>query len=805
MEEVINNERRHIPVPLVAIAGQPPLSGDGCFSMGASRSPDGHEIAADSRCLRRDGRPWLPVMGEFHYSRCPEREWRDGLLKMKMGGIDLVATYAFWIHHEEVEDQWEWSGRRSLSEFVRACGDLDLLVVMRGGPWCHGEVRNGGLPDWLLAQQLTPRSDDPAYLRPVRRWYGQIAAQLAGQLWKDGGPVIGLQIENEYDGPAEHLLTLKGIAQEAGLDVPLYTRTGWPELRTPMPPGQLLPLYGGYPDGFWDRSLAEMPPGFGDNFLFRTVRNDASVATDQLGVRDVAAEPDNDYYPYFACEIGGGMMTSYHRRVRIAPRDIEALVLAKLGSGSNLQGYYMYHGGTNPDGRLSTLQESQATGYWNDLPVKTYDFQAPLGEFGQVRPHYHSLRRMHLFLRDFGHMLATMPTRLPETLPVDAADTATLRWAMRTDGRSGFLFVNNSQRLQPMPPKHNVQFELQLSKGDLCVPLEPTDIPADGSFFWPFGLDLAGAHLVHATAQPLCRLADEGTHYVVFAQTDGVPAEFVFDAATVVIETCTGTSTRSGSNIVVRKLQTGTGAALRLRTLDGGHLCLILLDSEQSLMLWKADLGGRERLFLTRATLLTGGETIRLQADDPADLAVSLLPALPVACGGSPLQPAADGLFQRVRAETPSPSLPAVSCDLVRPARPARAVPLGSQGVAEAPGEAEFDGAAVWRLRLPADTDPARDLLLRIFYTGDIARLFLGDELLTDNFYNGSAFEVGLRRYAPDIYREPLTLGILPLRDDAPLYLPRGARPAGAADTPPRIEVIERHEAELTSADTGER
>ena len=74
------------------------------------------------------------------------------------------------------------------------------------------------------------------------------------------------------------------------------------------------------------------------------------------------------------------MMTSYHRRIHIEPYDIYALAIVKLGSGNNLQGYYMFHGGTNPQGSLSTLQESQASGYWNDLPVKSYDFQAPLGE-----------------------------------------------------------------------------------------------------------------------------------------------------------------------------------------------------------------------------------------------------------------------------------------------------------------------------------------------------------------------------------------------------------------------------------------
>ena len=82
---------------------------------------------------------------------------------------------------------------------------------------------------------------------------------------------------------------------------------------------------------------------------------------------------------FFTCELGGGMMTSYHRRVYVYPQDAYSLAIVKLGSGSNLLGYYMYHGGTNPEGH-AYLNEMQRTPYtnWNDLPVKTYDFQAPL-------------------------------------------------------------------------------------------------------------------------------------------------------------------------------------------------------------------------------------------------------------------------------------------------------------------------------------------------------------------------------------------------------------------------------------------
>jgi beta-galactosidase len=166
------------------------------------------------------------------------------------------------------------------------------------------------------------------------------------------------------------------------------------------------------------------------------------------------------------------MPASYHRRMNYDPRDVEAVVLTQLGGGSSLLGYYMYHGGQNPEGKLSTLQESQATGYPNDLPEKSYDFNAPIGEFGQINPQYYWLRRLHLFLHDFGAPLAQMPTTLPDLRPADKNDFTTLRWAVRSDGNSGYVFVNNYQRLQPLPAKTNVQFKLNLPGGEFGFPRE---------------------------------------------------------------------------------------------------------------------------------------------------------------------------------------------------------------------------------------------------------------------------------------------------------------------------------------------
>src|SRR5208282_1476121 len=102
-----------VPVP-------PPPQSAG-FDIGQSQSPDGSTLTLDSDSLLLDGKPWMPVMGEFHYARYPETEWREELLKMKAGGVDIVSTYVFWIHHEEIEGQFDWSGSRNLRHFIQIC------------------------------------------------------------------------------------------------------------------------------------------------------------------------------------------------------------------------------------------------------------------------------------------------------------------------------------------------------------------------------------------------------------------------------------------------------------------------------------------------------------------------------------------------------------------------------------------------------------------------------------------------------------------------------------------------------------
>jgi hypothetical protein len=455
----------------------------------------------------------MPVMGEIHYSRLPREEWRTELHKMKEGGVTMIATYVFWNHIEEEEGVFNWSGQRDLRTFLEYCGAENLPVVLRVGPFCHGEVRNGGIPDWVFQKGCKTRNNNPQFMGYVEKLYRQIFTQIQGLQAKEGGPVIAAQFDNEQrDG--SYLMALKRIAMGVGFDLPFYTRTGWPALTRPMPYGEMIPLYGDYADGFWDRSTAEGVGDYYKAFRFRSFRTSTAIATEQLGQQKHEPEQGEGAYPYFTCELGGGMATAYHRRPYIYPEDAYAMAVVKLGSGSNLLGYYMYHGGTNPEGKtyLNECQRTVATNY-NDLPVKTYDFQAPLGEFGQYNHTYFLLRKLHLLMQDFGAELSTMPATFPVAQEADRGDDRELRWSYRTQGDSGFVFVNNYERLLSLSDKKGVRFTV----GHVTFPSSTITIPSGTTCIFP--VNIGGMR--YATAQPVARR--EGRIYL--QQIPGIDTE----------------------------------------------------------------------------------------------------------------------------------------------------------------------------------------------------------------------------------------------------------------------------------------
>ena len=788
--------RAEIGTP-IRIDASAPFSepGPADFQEGTGTSPTGGTLGLNSRYLTRDGKPWLPVMGEFHFSRYPRAEWEQELLKMKAAGVNVVATYVIWIHHEEVKGEFDWTGQRDLRAFAELCAKHGMLLVARIGPWDHAEVRNGGLPDWVVKQGPT-RENDPVYLASVRDWYGQVSEQLKGLLWKDGGPVIGIQLENEYSkrGPGAgeaHILELKKIALENGLDVPLYFVTGWDNAVVPR--GAVLPIYGGgYPDAPWDGSIRKLPPAEVYAFRFHSrVAANANAGGNEAWSPQKTARED---VPYLTAEIGGGIEDTYHRRPVIAADDIGAMFPVMLGSGVNLYGTYMFQGGENPDGRLSTLQESQKTGYPNDLPIKSYDFQAPLGEFGQERASLRKLKVFQYFVNDFGADLAPMMVHAPDDAPKSPADLTTPRASVRSKGDAGFIFFNNYVRNYAMPARPATQFLIRLPNADdahgetLAVPRHPVDIPSGAYFIWPFNLRVGGLTLRYSTAQVFTRLEENDGTTLYFEAIPGIPVEFAFDGKSVrSLHASSGTKTMKAGVVYLSDVKAGLASSIEAISNSGETVHLVVLTAKQAEDAWKIQSGNQHHLLITAQDFFADADTTQsrvwLESTGSPDFAFAVMPPLASAPHADLHlnQAQATAQFERFTAEA-APRYVKLDIRQTQTAGAAPPVKIGpapswrKTGVAEAPDEEDLREAATWSITIPAGSmDGLSELFLDIHYEGDLSRLYEGHRLLDDNFFNGRTWTIGMRRFLDARGGGSFELSILPLRKDAPVYfeLPR--------------------------------
>ena len=490
------------------------------------KNPKGEEINVTSRYFTRNGKPWIGVMGEFHFSRYSRENWHRELAKMKAGGITIVSTYLFWIYHEEIEGKMDFGGDNDIRAFIEECKDVGLDVVIRIGPWAHGECRNGAFPDWLLKKDYKLRDNNEEYLAVVKKWYQSIYNEVKGLFYKDGGNIIAVQIENEFVDNAEHLAKLKEIAVECGFIAPIYTVTGWNSASgAKIPVDEVVPVFGGYCEAPWENHMNRLSPS--PHYFFNRMRNDSAIGTDLIAkTQSDGWQLPYERYPFATCELGGGIEVTHHRRPIIKPMDIYAVSLVKLGDGNNLVGYYMYHGGTNKIGEMSTFNETKATGYPNDYPILSYDFQAPLSEYGEVREQYGLLNMLHMFVNDFGEEFAPM-IAVDSANSVAADDTNSLRYGMRTNGKSGFVFVNHYQRLTELADIENAVISAE------NVEFPPIDVKGEVSFFMPFNMKMGDSVLEYATAQPLCKCDD--TYF--FAEIPNIKAEYKFSKGSANIVT----------------------------------------------------------------------------------------------------------------------------------------------------------------------------------------------------------------------------------------------------------------------------
>lgn len=717
-------------------------------------SKSGGEFSFTNYYMMKNGKPFFGVSGEFHYSRMSDTRWEDEIIKMKMCSINVVATYVFWIHHEEEEGVFRFDGCRNVRKFVELCGKHGLYVILRIGPFDHGEVRNGGMPDWMYGKPFEPRSLSDGFVAYTKRLYTKISEQVQGLFYKDDGPIIGVQIDNEYmhsaapweittgisdewlstgtEGNA-YMLRMKALAAECGLIPAFYTCTGWGGAATP---DSMVPLWGGYAFRPWLFYSYKGEHPATEEYVYQDYHNNDVVCTSDFRP---AYKPESR--PYSCCEMGGGMTCSYYYRFQYPYKSVDAMANIKIASGCNFLGYYMFQGGSNPLGINGLyLNEGQ-------VPKISYDYQAALGEFGQVRESYRRLKSIHYFAQTFGDKICAFQTVLPEgASQIAPKDGKTLRYALRTDGKRGFLFINNYQDHFDLPDRRNEEIRLHLDGENLTWNIS---IAGEENAILPFHFDMDGIDLVQANAQAITKVADT----YVFLVPDGMDGKFVFEDA-VKVNGLDESIYICGKNLRAERFSIEKGSV---------HLNVLAISREMANNMF---LLSGDRLAFTDAVVLEDANGIRLESTE----AVNTIHVYPA--NGF------DSMKTIKRADAQINTF------------------MGSYVIETAVRQTDVAvkqvGPTRYTLHIPETVmDGVKDARLQLSYTGDIGNAFINGRMINDNFANGAVWEIGLKDFAEQLKNDCITVYIVPLKEGVNVNV----ESAMAA----RSEEVKRFVAELKS------
>ncbi len=345
-------------------------------------------LGADDFLL--DGRPLQIISGELHPSRIPAEYWRHRLQMTKAMGCNTVAAYFFWNHHEPAEGRFDFeSGNRDIGRFLRLAREEGLWVLARPGPYVCAEWDFGGLPPYLLRDpDLRVRCLYPRYMTAVERYIERMAAVLRPHLVTNGGPIVMLQLENEYGSYGNdraYMARLKELWTRHGIDVPFFTADGPTPymLEAGHVEGAAIGLDSGSNERHWElaRSIA---PGV----------------------------------PVFSSETYPGWLT--HWGEPWARPSVESLLreVRFLLQGKKSFNFYVLHGGTNFG--FTAGANSGGKGYQPDLT--SYDYDAPITEQGRPTEKYFALRELIAGARP-----DSPPGPLPEPIPAVALPAFPMR------------------------------------------------------------------------------------------------------------------------------------------------------------------------------------------------------------------------------------------------------------------------------------------------------------------------------------------------------------------------------------------
>ncbi|WP_318244633.1 glycoside hydrolase family 35 protein [Oerskovia merdavium] len=355
-----------------------PARGRAQRAAGAIRST----LRADGATLVRDGVPHRMLSGSVHYFRVHPDLWEDRLLRLRAMGLNTVDTYVPWNWHEAARGTFDFTGWRDVERFVRLAGDLGLDVVVRPGPYICAEWDNGGLPAWLTATPgIRLRCSDETYLDAVAAWFDELLPRLAALQANRGGPVVAVQVENEYGSFGDdhaYMAWVHDALVERGIDELLFTADG---------PTDLM-LDGGTLPGVLAAATFGSRPG---------------QALDKLTAR-------RGEQPFVCAEFWNGWFDHWGDPHHVRGADSAAADVRELLDLGGSVSLYMAHGGTN----FGLTAGANHDGTRLQPTVTSYDSDAAVAEDGSVTPKFFALRKV---LSEH----ASHGTRIPE----DAQDD---RW-----------------------------------------------------------------------------------------------------------------------------------------------------------------------------------------------------------------------------------------------------------------------------------------------------------------------------------------------------------------------------------------
>jgi beta-galactosidase len=326
------------------------------------RQDGGHSFALGEKDFLLDGKPFQIISAELHPARIPAEYWRHRIRMTKAMGCNTVAAYVFWNYHESEPGEFDFtSGNHDIAQFIRIAQEEGMWVLLRPGPYVCAEWEFGGLPPYLLRiPDIKIRCMDPRYMAAVERYIGRMSALVKPLLVTRGGPILMVQIENEYGSfgnDRKYLDELRNLWIRNGIDVPFYTADG----ATPYM------LEAGSIDG----AAIGLDPG-SDEAAFEQARK------------------RNPKVPAFSSETYPGWLTHWGETwARPSTPDLLREVKFLLDSCRSFN-LYVAHGGTNFG--FTAGANSGSKGYEPD--ITSYDYDAPINEQGRPTPKYFELRNL---------------------------------------------------------------------------------------------------------------------------------------------------------------------------------------------------------------------------------------------------------------------------------------------------------------------------------------------------------------------------------------------------------------------------